>query len=662
MLGSFVFGAAAVAAAALVLSAIPAFVTFTATAPTEFWVMTALALVVDIPLFGTERRQDLWNRPTASPGLTIAILLVWGVAPAYVVQAAAAAVSALGQRQGSLAGVFLVSRLVCALAAAEFAHRLVTPEPITSRGAGLTNEDLLPFLALASGWFVVGYGLVLVMGTAFWLGTVRRAAARVRGELLRSLAQVLLVAPLLTLFTGWWDVLVALPMLAWNERTRGFLRSEERSRREPTTGLLNHQGLQAGLERLTVHEPLRTYDRRSVAVVFVNVDATLEIGRRLGWDLQEKVIRAAARRLTQTFGADRVGRLSNGGFVVLLPQVTGDEALAGADQVVRVLEPSILVDDIPFAIEPVAGVAVRPEHGEDFDILAFRSQLAAGEARRTSQRAAVYGKQSQDVASRRAALLAQLHAALLDPRRHDEIGVVYQPQVQLSTRRLVGAEALVRWTHPEWGPVAATELLDAVEASEVMPMLTRHMLNHVAEQMRRWRERGHLLRVAVNVSMQDLNTPDFPAFVAAVLRRHDLPPSCLTVEITERVLVSDDTNVTRAAAQLLRTGAGLSLDDFGTGYASIQQLRLLPLTEVKIDKSYVSDLTRDPTKAAIVRSVYDLASSLGLSVVAEGIEDAATAAALSPFSNLIGQGWHLGRPVSADALVAQWGQAPGGPS
>ncbi|MBX6749089.1 MAG: GGDEF domain-containing protein [Micromonosporaceae bacterium] len=656
LLGSSVVAAAAVVAAALLVPALPPFVRFVATAPTEFWITAALALVVDVPLFGIGRRREVWIRPTATPGLAIAILLVWGTAPGYVVQAAAAVISAWGQRQGWLGGVFLVSRLVCSLAAAELAERLVTSVPITSRGIGLTNEDLLPFLALAGAWFTVSYGLVLLVGAAVLRGGIRGAAVRVRAELLRSLAQVLLVAPLLTVFTGWWDVLAALPMLIWNERTRDTLRGEEISRREPVTGLLNHQGLQARLEGLALYDPLRPRDPRPIGVVFVNVDATLAIGRSLGWDTHEKVIRAAADRLVDTFGADRVGRLTSGGFVVLVPGLTEVDALASATDVARTLQPVIVVDDIPFAIDPVAGVALSPEHGREFDILAFRAQLAAGEARRAHQLAGVYVKQSQDVADRRIAILAELRMALLDPGRYAEITVVYQPQVEVGTRRLVGAEALVRWTHPDWGPVAPTELLDAVEASEVMPLLTRHMLDRAAAQARAWHERGRPLRVAVNVSMQDLHNPDLPALISDTLRRYGLPPSCLAIEVTERLLVVDSARVSRAAEEIQKIGVALSLDDFGTGYASIQQLRILPLAEVKIDKSYVHGLVGNETKAAIVRSVHDLATALGMSVVAEGVEDAATASALARLPGVIGQGWHFGHPVPAAEFDEQWGR------
>ena len=647
-------GVAAVVAAVLLVPSVPPFVRFAATAPAEFWTMAALALVVDVPLFGIGRRREVWIRPTATPGLAIAILLVWGTAPGYVVQAAAAVVSAWGQRQGWLGGVFLVSRLICALAAAEFAQRLVTGAPITSRGVGLTNDDLVPFLALAGAWFTVSYGLLLLVGAAVWRGGFRGATVRVRAELLRSLAQVLLVAPLLTVFTGWWDVLVALPMLIWNERTRDALRGEERSRWEPVTGLLNHQGLEARLEALALYDPLRPRGPRPIGFVFVNVDATLVIGRSLGWDTHEKVLRAAARRLVNAFGADRVGRLTSGGFVVLMPGLTEANAQAAATEVAQVLQPVIVVDDIPFAIDPVAGVALSPEHGRDFDILAFRSQLAAGEARRAHQLAGVYVKQSQDEADRRIALLAELRMALLDPDRHPEIAVVYQPQVEVSTRRLVGAEALVRWTHPDWGPVAPTELLDAVEASEVMPLLTQHMLDRVAAQARAWYERGRPLRVAVNVSMQDLNDSGLPALISDTLRRYGLPPSCLAIEVTERLLVVDGGRVSRAAEEVQKIGVALSLDDFGTGYASIQQLRVLPLAEVKIDKSYVHGLAHDESKAAIVRSVHDLATALGMSVVAEGVEDAATASALARLPGVIGQGWHFGRPVTAEEFDQQW--------
>jgi len=653
-----VIGGAVAIAVALLVSALPAFEQFAVRAPVEFWITTALALVVDIPLFGTGRRNEARVRPTATPGLTLAILLLWGPAPAFVVQAAAGTVSAIGQRQSATGRAFLVARLICALAAADFAQGLTSHVPITGNGTDLTAEDIGPFIALAAAWLVVNFGLPLLVAGAVWSRGLHRATAAVRGELLRSIALVLLVAPLVTMFTGWWDVLVALPMLAWNERTRDYLRNEERSHREPATGLLNREGLEERLQALTLYDPLRPEHPQPIGVVFVNVDSVLTIGGRLGWDTYGKVVQECGRRLAGAFGPDRAGRLTGEGFVVLVSGLTEPDAVAEASRVAQVLRPVIVVDAIPFDIDPAAGVALSPEHGRDLETLVLRAQRAAGEVRRAVKPAGVYVKQSQDIADRRVAILAELHAALLDASRHQEIGVVYQPQVELSTGRLAGAEALLRWSHPDWGPVAPDELIDAVEPSEVMRQLTRHMLNRTGAQLRAWQERGLSLRVAVNVSMQDLHDPAFPSRVSDVVREYNIPPDRLTIEITERLLLGDTERVAHAAREITRLGVGLSLDDFGTGYASIQQLRLLPLTEVKIDKSYASGLADDAVKRAIVGSVHELASALGLSVVAEGVEDEATTAILTQLPGIIAQGWHFGRPVPAEDFHTRWGHHP----
>jgi EAL domain-containing protein (putative c-di-GMP-specific phosphodiesterase class I) len=172
--------------------------------------------------------------------------------------------------------------------------------------------------------------------------------------------------------------------------------------------------------------------------------------------------------------------------------------------------------------------------------------------------------------------------------------------------------------------------------------------------MSAWNRRGLRLRVSVNISAQDLHDPDFPEQISEILRLHNLPPKQLTIEITERMLIADAERVVRAVAPLAALGVGLSLDDFGTGYASMQQLQLLPLTEVKIDKSYVAEITDNPARWAIVTSVHELASALGLTVVAEGVEEERTADALRRLPGTIGQGYHFGHPVPPDEFEHQW--------
>jgi predicted signal transduction protein with EAL and GGDEF domain len=386
--------------------------------------------------------------------------------------------------------------------------------------------------------------------------------------------------------------------------------------------------------------------------VVVNVDSALDVKGSLGRDVYEELLTEAARRLASTFGTDRLGRLYGEGFVLLVPGLTDPDALASAAKAVSLLEPVIVIDEIPLRLEPVAGVALSPDHGRDFDTLVVKAELAVGEARRLGKTANVYVKQTQEVARRRILLLAELHTTLLDPTRHHEIMVVYQPQIELTSGRLVAAEALVRWTHPEWGSVPPDELLAAVEPTEVIHLLTRHVLDLVGEQICDWNRRGLQLRVSVNISARDLHHR---------LPRRDLEdpapaqpaPNQLTIEITERMLIASDADrVVRATAPVAALGVGLSLDDFGTGYASMQQLQNLPLTEVKIDKSYVAGLTDNATRRAIVTSVQ--ASALGLTVVAEGIEGERTADALRRLPGTIGQGYYFGRPVPPEDFEHQW--------
>jgi EAL domain-containing protein (putative c-di-GMP-specific phosphodiesterase class I) len=228
--------------------------------------------------------------------------------------------------------------------------------------------------------------------------------------------------------------------------------------------------------------------------------------------------------------------------------------------------------------------------------------------------------------------------------------VVYQPQVDIGGGDLRGVEALVRWTHPQWGPVPTDELIEAVETTEIMHMLTRHVLESVAAQLRRWNEQGDYFRASVNISLQDLHEPHFVSEIGDLVRDHGIAPRQLVVEITERMVVSDTGRVKQVADELIRQGVGLSLDDFGTGYASLQQLRQLPLTEVKVDGSYVRAMVDNPADAAIVTSVHQLAQALGVDVVAEGVEDQRTADALAGLTGTIGQGWHFGRPMTVDQL------------
>jgi predicted signal transduction protein with EAL and GGDEF domain len=212
-----------------------------------------------------------------------------------------------------------------------------------------------------------------------------------------------------------------------------------------------------------------------------------------------------------------------------MPNMTEANAPEHAQGAVDVMGEPVDVEGVPFALDAVAGVALSPEHGRDRGTLLTKAELAASEARRLGRPTMVYAREAATETQRRIDMLRELRVTLGDPARHQEVAVLYQPQVDVTTGRLTGVEALLRWTHPEWGPVRTDEVIEAIEPTEVMHLLTRHMLNRVAEQLRRWNDLGQPLRAAVNVSVQDLHEPGFVDELGTIIRDHGIGPEQLTV-------------------------------------------------------------------------------------------------------------------------------------
>ncbi|HEY7224762.1 MAG TPA: GGDEF domain-containing phosphodiesterase [Micromonosporaceae bacterium] len=644
-----VYSVATVAAVVLVW-AIPGFVRFAPEAPSAFWAMSLAALIVDIPLFGLSGPEDLRIRSTLSVCFAFAIFVLYGAAPAIVVQAVAASVSMVGQRYRPRAGIHLIARLILAAAASELVLALTDGRPVTTPGGGLDVHDVLAFVQLAAVWCAVNYGLLAVARATVRERGLRQATAEVRYDLFSTAAAVLIVSPLLTMVTAPSVLILAFPLIVFNTLARAQMRQEDRLSREPESGLLNRQGFTGGMRAITDYDAIQDSGPQPFGIILVNVESVLNINRALGRDVYESVVSLASRRLVDVYGETRTGRLSGDGISILVPDLTAADALGQAEAAVSVLTPPIYLDDVPFALDPAAGVALSPLHGRELGTLLAKAELAVTEARRHGKRVMVYVPDAAEVTTRRMALLHDVGTALVDPDRRDELTVLYQPQVELTTGQLYGVEALLRWAHPVWGAIPTDELIESIEPSEVMHLLTTHVLETVAAQIRAWNHQDQPLRAAVNVSVQDLQDPGFVDQVGALVRRHGIPPEQLTIEITERMLVLDAPRVSRVCDELKRLGIGLSLDDFGTGYASMQQLRQLPLTEVKVDRSYVQGIVDNPADLAIVTSVSQLARALGVRIVAEGVEDQRTADALNMLAGMVGQGYHFAHPMSADEL------------
>ncbi len=342
--------------------------------------------------------------------------------------------------------------------------------------------------------------------------------------------------------------------------------------------------------------------------------------------------------------------------MVLLPRADTGRAQRVAHQIAHSLMAPIDVDGIALQVRPIIGIAMAPADGTDLSTLIAQAERAVMDARRTGATVRTVPAGDEIEAARRLSLLADLRASIEQPGHTDELFVLYQPQVRIEDRQLVGVEALVRWRHPERGVVDTADMILTAEASGIILLLTQRVLDDVLAQLEAWAAAGLRLRASVNISAKDFTSTKFADQVRLRLLRHSVAPDQLDLEITESALVTANPRVDRTVAELVAMGVGLSLDDFGTGFASLQQLRRYPLRELKIDRSYVNAMTTSPADRAVVTAISHLALELGLRVVAEGVEDGATANLLGEIGPLIGQGWHFGRPMAPPDLVA-WIQA-----
>jgi EAL domain-containing protein (putative c-di-GMP-specific phosphodiesterase class I) len=298
-------------------------------------------------------------------------------------------------------------------------------------------------------------------------------------------------------------------------------------------------------------------------------------------------------------------------------------------------------------IETSIGVALHPEHTDSVPRLLQLADVAMYQAKEERTGVEVYRPERDIHTPDRLGLLGSLRRAI----ENDELVMHFQPTVSFPAGSPVGVEALVRWDHPERGLIYPDAFLDLVEQSGMMRQLTHVVLAKSLAQAALWWHAGVELPVAVNVSVRDLSDTGFADVVAGLLRANELPARALKLEITEHVLMADPGRVTQALESMGRLGVDLSLDDFGTGYSSLVHLKRLPVSELKVDRSFVQRMTSDADDAAIVRSIVDLAHSLGLRVVAEGVETVETWYALQDLGCDLAQGYLISRPMPGDDIT-----------
>jgi len=345
---------------------------------------------------------------------------------------------------------------------------------------------------------------------------------------------------------------------------------------------------------------------------------------------------------------DIVARLGGDEFAILLP---GAEA-AGAEAVARAiraaLDAPIVVDGRALSVGVSVGIALSPAHGAAVEPLFQHADVAMYAAKRDGLGHAVYEPAHADQDAARLALIADLHRAI------DEgaLALHYQPKADLASGRGCGVEALARWPHPDHGLIPPDRFISLAEQTGLIVPLTAWVLGAALRQCRAWADAGLAVEVAVNLSLRNLRDPDLYPTVENLLRRHGVPPTRLCLELTESVVMADVEGTQATLARLAALGVRLAIDDFGTGYSSLAYLSRLPVDELKIDRSFARRLTTEATNQTIVASTIGLGHSLGLRVVAEGIEDAQTWALLGRLGCDVGQGYYIARPLAADEAGA----------
>jgi diguanylate cyclase (GGDEF)-like protein len=594
-------------------------------------------------------RRDEQEEIVTSATFTFAILLTSGVAAAIAVRALVGLVPAVMGRKPWWKSVFNVSQYAMSLSAASLVLHMLTDVPRSSATAFLPH-DLVPILVAGAVYFLVNN---VVTGVALGLAQETPVLEYLRSDFLfqASIAAILLgLAPVVVVSAEFSFVLVplfALPMVAVYSSASVSLERHQ-ALHDALTNLPNRR-----LFRDRVHQAVVIGKRTGmpVGVMILDLDRFKEVNDTLGHHIGDLLLQQVGTRLQSTLReGDTIARLGGDEFAVLLPTVAGEEAAAQvARKIVQVLEEPFTLKGWNFDIEASIGIAMFPDHGTTVDALMQRADVAMYLAKESRAGYELYHADRDRHSPRRLALLGELRRGM------DEGNLVlhYQPKADMRTGAIRGVEALVRWEHAEHGLIPPDEFIPLAEHTGLIRPLTLFVLDEALRQCRAWQDDGLRLGVAVNLSVRNLYDPSFSDEVSALLDKWRIEPYLLELEITESVIMADPLRATGVLARLSALGVGLSLDDFGVGYSSLAYIKRLPVTEIKIDKSFVMNITNDESDALIVRSTIGLARSLGLRVVAEGVETEDSWARLVALGCDIAQGYYLCRPRPA-AELAPW--------
>ncbi|MFP5410392.1 MAG: putative bifunctional diguanylate cyclase/phosphodiesterase [Gammaproteobacteria bacterium] len=392
----------------------------------------------------------------------------------------------------------------------------------------------------------------------------------------------------------------------------------------------------------------RRYDTR-LSLLMLDLDRFKEINDTLGHQVGDSLLVEVGNRLRGCLReTDTVARLGGDEFAILLPGVSSEDVMHAVDKLLDTFRQPVRLLDVELYVAASIGVAMYPEHGEHAHTLLQHADVAMYVAKRAQSGYALYDADKDEHSITRLAMLTDLRQAI----EHDQFQLHYQPIVSLATGEVASVEALLRWHHPKHGQVPPELVVELAEKTGLINPLTHAVIDQALAQAARWRAQGLPLHLSVNLSMHNLHDGHLVDTLRTALQTHGIPGTALTLEMTESAMMSNPRLAMHVLNEIDALGIRLAVDDFGTGFSSLAYLKSLPVDILKIDKSFVFGLDEDRSDQAIVRATLSLGHSLGLEVVAEGIETQQVWELLRDMGCDDAQGYHISRPLSAGELEA----------
>ncbi|MEQ1546471.1 bifunctional diguanylate cyclase/phosphodiesterase [Methyloglobulus sp.] len=430
------------------------------------------------------------------------------------------------------------------------------------------------------------------------------------------------------------------------EKQTAYVSTHDRLTDLPNRALFYDRVERAIISTLSSDNP-----HRRLSILLIEIENFKDIYDTLGRNSSDLILKQISTRLQGvSLERDVVAKIDGNVFGVLLSEIYKEKkAEEFAQQIQKTLESSFIVDRLNVAIHPNVGIVHFPEHGEDVDTLVQRAGVALHIAQKSNKGYALYDSSFDKHTPLRLTLISELRHAI----EREGLELFYQPQVSIKTGGICGVEALLRWNHPVHGFVPPDEIIPMAERNRMIKPLTQWVLRRAFRDCANWHKQGLPIKISVNLSAKDLHDPELPDLISGVAVAAGIKPEWIMLEITEGSVMSEPENALVIIQRLHEMGYRFSIDDFGTGYSSLAYLKKLPLTEIKIDKSFVMDILTSENDAAIVKATVNLGHNLGLMVTAEGVENKETMTRLMDYGCDVAQGFFLSKPLSVENFN-QW--------